>query len=214
MAGQGERRGRHSGYDRVRDDWYVEPSWAVEALINAVDFMDNWIWDPACGLGTIPEAFAARRHPIIASDIVDRGYSRFAEECDFLEPGVPLFVKPGQRVSIVTNPPYGRLLPGMPRGDTMAERFIRKALTVIDHRLAVLVPVSFLASGYRLKLFQEFPPSDVLVLSDRPSMPPGEKIAELADRAFKGGTTDFVWIVWTRPHDRETRTRWIERPSA
>jgi hypothetical protein len=34
-------------------------------------------------------------------------------------------------------------------------------------------------------------------------------IAELGDKAFRGGITDFCWIVWSRPHDRETRVRWL-----
>lgn len=99
---------------------------------------------------------------------------------------------------MVTNPPF-----------KLAEQIVRRMLNLADHRVCVLQQLSFLASRGRQALFAEFPPSDVLVLSQRPSMPPGHLIAEMGDKAFRGGTTDFCWIVWTKPHDRETRTRWL-----
>lgn len=187
------------GYDREVNDWYCEPAWAVEALAAYIDFNGQAIWDPAAGGGTIPAVFADAGNSTIASDIVDRG-APDVQIHDFLGcEQAPLFVSTSARLSIITNPPYKH-----------SEAFIRRALPLIDHRLAVLVPTAFLASRARFDLFTLFPPSDVLVFCERPSMPPGAKIAELGPKAFKGGMTDFIWLIWTRPHDRETRMRWIE----
>jgi len=186
-----------TAYDRAALDWYVEPRWCVEQLADAVDFDGHTIWDPCAGGGTIPKTFNDRRFFTYASDVVERwdgidGIHDATDEC------APLFIAPGVRLSVVTNPPF-----------KIAEQITRRMLALADHRVCVLQQLSFLASAARYRLFTEFPPSDVLILSRRPSMPPGAMIEEMGTKAFKGGTTDFCWIVWTKPHDRETRTRWL-----
>ncbi|USI71634.1 hypothetical protein [Sphingomonas morindae] len=187
-----------STYERAADDWYVEPRWCVEQLADAIDLADSLIWDPACGGGTIPDTFEARDFRAVGSDIRDQGYAGGKVIADFLSLDPALVVTPSGRFSIVTNPPF-----------RMAERFARHALALPALRVCMLQQLSFLASRARWALFREWPPSDVLILSQRPSMPPGEKIAEMGERAFRGGTTDFCWIVWTRPHDRPTNLRWL-----
>ncbi|UAK23648.1 hypothetical protein [Sphingomonas nostoxanthinifaciens] len=198
-AGNASRNFRSSDYERAANDWYVEPRWCVEQLADAVDFDDHSIWDPCAGGGNITDVFAARGRFIIPTDIIDRGAKHFAGAWDATQFGTPAAVQPGQRVAIVTNPPFKD-----------AEVIARRALALADRRVAILQQLSFLASKARHALFTEFPPSDVLILSKRPSMPPGHLIAELGEKAFRGGTTDFCWIVWTRPHDRETRVRWLQ----
>lgn len=186
-------------YEQAEHGWYVEPRWCVEQLADAVDFDGALIWDPACGGGTVTDVFADRGFKTIGTDLVDRGAAHFIGVRDFLtvETADPAALGE-QRLSIVTNPPF-----------SLAEKFVRTALRLADHRVVILQQLSFLASRQRHALFTEFPPSDVLICSRRPSMPPGHKIAEMGDKAFKNGTADFCWIVWTRPHDRETRTRWL-----
>ena len=46
-------------------------------------------------------------------------------------------------------------------------------------------------------------PIGVWVLTERPSMPPGDQIEELGDLAFERGKIDYVWILWDKrrcPH--------------
>lgn len=64
---------RASGYDRATGDWYVEPPWIVEALLDA-EKLEGVCWDPFCGAGNIPSIL--QEHGILcrASDLVDRGY--------------------------------------------------------------------------------------------------------------------------------------------
>lgn len=205
-AGNASRNHKVGDYQRAEHDWYVEPRWCVEALADAMPIVEgSYVWDPCCGGGTIPTVFAERlgQHMIIASDIVDRGYPHFDETYDVLAGGIPHHIRPGMRINAVLNPPFKQ-----------AEAIVRKLLPLIDYRLAILQQLPFLASRGRQKLFVDFPPSDILILSQRPSMPPGHLVAEMGDRAFKGGTSDFCWIVWTRPHDRETRVRWLAPRSA
>ncbi len=188
-----------TGYARAADDWYVEPQWCVEQLADAIDFeRRTLIWDPCCGRGTIPAAFRVKGYIAAGSDIVDRGCEHFLGVHDVLAESYPVSLVECSDVAAVTNPPF-----------KIAEAIARHLLSKPLRRVAILQQLSFLASRGRQALFTDYPPSDVLVLSQRPSMPPGHMIADMGDRAFRGGTTDFCWIVWTRPHDRETRTRWL-----
>lgn len=195
-GGNTARNFRSTDYERADNDFYVEPRWCVEALADAMEFPDS-IWDPCCGSGTISSAFFDRGYRILATDIVER-WKYQIETWDATQYGTPNCIAPGIRLNVVTNPPF-----------KLAETITRRILDLIDYRLAVLQQLSFLASKGRHALFTEFPPSDILILSRRPSMPPGHMIEEMGDKAFKGGTTDFCWIVWTKPHDRETRVRWL-----
>lgn len=159
---------------RETNDWYVEPAWCVELLLNAVEFTGP-VWDPCCGCGTIPKAVIAHRGSAVGvggSDLVSRGYG--LGSVDFLSDPVPL-------TNTIFNPPYA-----------LAERFILHALDVTTHKVAALVNLKFLASqGRRERLFNAHPPAAVLILSRRPSMPPGGAGIEA-----KGGTADYCWIVW------------------
>ncbi len=195
MAGNAARNFRQGAYERAAQDWYVEPRWCVEQLADAIDFTGDRIWDPCCGGGTIPDVFLDRGRAVKASDIVDRGYLG-TDEHDFLSASSGLWIDDG--TSIVTNPPF-----------KLAEQIVRHALSFAPRRVAILQQLSFLASAGRHALYSAFPPSEVLILSRRPSMPPGAMIAELGKRAFNTGTTDYCWIIWTGIHDRPTSIRWL-----
>jgi hypothetical protein len=195
-ADNAARNFRVGDYERAANDWYVEPRWCVEQLADAIDFTGDKILDPCCGMGTIPEVFLDRGRLVRASDLQDRGYIGCIPDLDFLSPSAAIDID--DSTSIVMNPPFKQ-----------AEAFVRQALRYAHRRVAIIQQLSFLASMGRNALFTEFPPSDILILSKRPSMPPGHMIAEMGDKAFRGGATDFCWIVWTAPHDRETRVRWL-----
>lgn len=197
-AGNVAQNAKASSYERAAGDWYVEPRWCVEQLADAINFAGTLIWDPANGGGTIPRVFEDRGFRSIGSDIADRGDPYVVAPVDFLTCDDNEVVHENASFSIVTNPPF-----------KLAEAFCRRALALPTYKVAILQQLSFLSSRGRQALFRDFPPSDILVLSHRPSMPPGALIADLGDKAFRGGTTDFCWIIWTKPHDRETRTRWL-----
>lgn len=196
--GNASRNFRSTDYERATHDWYVEPAWCVSQLADAIDFDGGVVWDPCCGGGNIPAALHAKGLVAAGTDIVDRGAERFAGVHDVFSASYPVELLDVGPLSVVTNPPF-----------KLAGAIARHLLTKPIRRICVLQQLSFLASAGRFDLFTDTPPSDVLILSKRPSMPPGHMIAELGDKAFRGGTTDFCWIVWTRPHDRETRMRWL-----
>src|ERR1700748_1891477 len=85
----------HSGYARVAHDYYREPGWAVDVLLDAEPFLGA-VFDPFCGGGTIPARCRARGIEAEGSDI--REIAGCAAQ-DF-------FHSTAQRDNIISNPPY------------------------------------------------------------------------------------------------------------
>lgn len=178
-------KSKAAGRERDDYDWYIEPDWCVELLIQKVSF-DGPIHDPACGSGTIPQVLKDHGWAATGSDIVDRGYGYRCT--DFLAEEI-LYD------NIVTNPPYRQ-----------AAAFVKRALQVCRGKVAMIVRLDFLAAQRRNRsLFTPYPPVLVIVLSRRPSMPPGW----LPEVEAKGGQHDYCWIVWDRQEPfAQTRVAW------
>lgn len=197
-------------------DWYVEPDWTVDVLLAQLEkhctfhpFFDpichgmgeaaHLIMDPACGHGTIPDFFGSQKYPVIACDIADRRTHRDTiwmqnlVTRDFLE-GEPRSLSQSLPVSIVCNPPYSWQNGQLVRG--LAQRFVERALQVANRKVCMLLPLKWLAGEARGDFLNAHPPRFIFVLNRRPSMPPGDMIAELGAKAFKRGRIDYCWVVW------------------
>lgn len=175
---------RHSEYYRDEEDWYVEPVWSVEILRSRVPFAGG-IHDPCCGMGTIPKVFGGT-----GSDLVDRGYGY--PQRDFLRDQT-------NYDNIVMNPPYG-----------IAQKVIEHALQITKYRVAALVQTKFLCSQRRHKLFTRNETEKVIMLSRRPSMPPGRLLEEKGESVRGGGSIDFCWVVWCIGNVSETSIDWAK----
>lgn len=185
-----------SAFEREENDHYVDPAWCTELLLKSVKFRGK-IWDPACGFGTIPEACKDAGHnDVLGTDLVYRGYGSSGQ--DFLK-----FSRKHCRPveNIVTNPPYKH-----------TEAFIEQALRFTTDKVAVLVPLKFLASNTRYFLFTELPTWRVVVLSSRPSMLPGHRI--LAGEKPGGGAIEYCWIVFKHGYDGTCGVTWAKRANA
>ncbi len=172
-----------SGYARAEADWYQEPAWVVNALLDRERFT-GLSWDPSCGGGTIPEAMLARGLPCYGSDLADRGYGRT---------GVDFFSTTKSTDNIVTNPPYG-----------VIEPYIRHALTLARSKVAILARLALLESTRRQALFRETPLARVWVSHRRVSMPPGG-----TDVPASGGTVAYAWFVWDHSHVSAPVIGWL-----
>lgn len=181
---------------RDEDDWYIEPPWCVDLLLDAYDFREP-IWDPACGVGTIVRCCRERGMKAAGSDLRPRG---FGEVHDFLsDDPVPAFV--GDRdFSIITNPPFRHSV-----------AFVEQALSrTLARKIAIIAQAKFLYSRARYEFFMTNPPVVILHMSARPSMPPGRQfLAGEIERG--GGKLDYCWIVWERGHNGLTQTGWLNR---
>jgi len=199
-------------------DWYCEEEWVTFQLFKALNgFADDkaqglTIWDPAAGYGRTAVPFHAHGFSTYLSDVVENVDWAEFEACgrkpqpgfrneDFLR-----IEKAPAPCTIVCNPPYSYI-----KG--IAEAFVRHALKLATGRVCMLLPNKWLSSQVRYDLFMvDHPPQAVLHLTQRPSMPPGDRIHLMGNRAFRGGMIDYCWIVWdvrkpTIPG--ETRSIWL-----
>lgn len=185
-----------AGADRHPWDWYVEQPWVTDRLLaHAPIDAGVAILDPCCGSGNIVRALRAHGHEAYGMDLFDRGSPYFLGVNDWLGPQRTLFEIMGPR-SIVMNPPFsyqdGRLARGL------AMRFVLRALDAATHQVAALLPLKWLASQERYALFSRQTPIGIWVLTERPSMPPGDQIEALGKRAWARGKVDYVWILWDK----------------
>lgn len=175
---------RASGYDRATDDWYQEPRWIIDALLDVEPFIGS-SWDPSCGGGNIPKAIKARGRDCFGSDIVDRGDGRYGI-LDF-------FLSAKRANNIITNPPYG-----------LIEPYIRHALARASDKVCILARLALLEGIKRQALFRETPLARVWVSSRRVSMPPGG-----TDIKATGGTIAYAFFVWEHGYVGKPTIGWL-----
>jgi hypothetical protein len=179
-------------------DWYVEEAWCSDLLIDAVPhWAGGTVLDPSCGSGLVVEAFRRRGFDAIGSDLIDRGYEHCWPGVDFSLPGA---WPPGSVDYVASNFPY--------YSGAGTRQFTLNALAVARKGVAILAPVPFLASQERYAWFKGLPASLILIMSARPSMPPGELLQ--AGRVKQhGGKEDYCWIVFEHGHQGRPQFDWI-----
>jgi hypothetical protein len=174
---------RHSGYPRDRRDWYVEPRWSVELMLDQLEcdgepFVGE-VLDPCCGAGTIPSCLLARGIAARGSDLIDRGYGDVRNLFDITEPVD----------NIMANPPY-----------RIAEACVRHMVSIARRRVLLILPLPFWVSRERNALFCELPPRLFYPCSDRPSMPTGvmtgrhDENGDIIQPDNTGGTAEYGWF--------------------
>jgi hypothetical protein len=143
---------------------------------------------PAAGIGTIVKAARAHGLKATGADIVDRG-AGFPVQ-DFLTCSIEM------HDNIVCNPPYGLL-----------REFTERALRLARNRVCILCPVARLNAARWLQLSGTL--RQILLLTPRPSMPPGEVV--LGGGKAGGGKADFCWLEFERGHKGEPYLNWLHR---
>lgn len=188
-------------FTKAAHGWYQEPAWVsrrlfqVESFDRDQDFSNCTIYDPACGVGTILHEAQASGYDTFGSDIVKRfrGRSTFEfHKCDWLKPEIGT---PGHDVAIVCNPPFDHV-----------EAFCRKAIELKVTKVAMIMLVRRLPAA---RWLQELPLRRVWLLTPRPSMPPGEWIAN--GGYIGGGKQDFCWLVFERGYGGGPQLGWLHR---
>lgn len=194
LACGGRGNPRSSGYDRAAEDWYREPPWLVDALLD-VEHFDGAVLDPACGGGTIPSCCLSRGIPAYGADIVDRGW----EVADFFDQSQPWD-------NIITNPPFNR-----------AQEFVEHALSLARRKVAIVQRLAFLEGQKRRRLFETTPLARVWVSSRRACMPPGagwgdgqrDQWGALRTQEGRGGAIAYAWFVWDKAHQGPPSLGWL-----
>jgi hypothetical protein len=182
---------RQSGYPRIDQDFYVEPRWVVDLLLDVEPFWGS-VLDPCCGSGTFPSVCLERGIPARGSDLV---YRRFEEVRDLFSITEPVD-------NIISNVPY-----------KIAERCARHVLKLARHKVALILPMTFWESRERHPFFEEFPPARYRPCSDRPSMPPGsiegehDRWGAVVQPESRGGTMPYGWFIFERGFTGDTTVR-------
>lgn len=135
------------------------------------------VWDPCAGGGHLAAVLRERFHRVRANDLYYTGD-------DFLDD------RPKHTDGwIITNPPYRD-----------GEAFARRALGSAGGGVAMLFNTAFLEGvGRSTGLFQEHPPTYVLMCNRRMRLPTGVS-----------STFSHTWIVWDKEDtDGDTRFRWL-----
>lgn len=202
-------------------DWCVEEGWEWEQIAAEIGLEVEieagcTIWDPACGYGHCLSRLQGIgfKGELAASDLVNN-----LAWTDFAHPGRVSFTqanfiadfKPERAkkpTSIWMNPPFSY------DKKPWLELFCRQALAIATHRVVAIAPLKWLDPGKKRSAFfrRDFPPQQVLHFSSRPSMPPGDMIEALGEKAYSGGQISYCAVVWdvrypTAP--RETRSVWL-----
>jgi hypothetical protein len=174
-------------------DFFPTPPWATRALCEHVlaplvsprfSLPLLSVWEPACGDGAMARPLGEYFGRVTASDVHTYG---FGEIRDFLMPQV----EEQAAHWIITNPPF-----------RLGEQFVRRALTLANQGVAMLVRTAFLESQDRFRLYSEHPPAIVAQFVERVPMVKG-RLQRDASTA-----TAYCWIVW-RKGETDTRFKWI-----
>lgn len=183
---------------RAADDWYMDQPDATAALL-AVERFSGSSWDPFCGFGTVPSVFHAHGMECLGTDLVDRGFrAPDFRTIDFLGDVPPSIERPA---NIVGNPPF--------EASTLRP-IIGRALSIATHKVAFLLPLTFLEGQARAAWLATTPLARVHVFSWRISMPPGELLVAGKVKPT-GGKKCFCWMVWEHGWIGPPQVRWLQK---
>ncbi len=167
---------------RPRDDFYVTPPEATEALLRVEQFVGE-IWECACGDGSICRVLEKHGYKIKATDLIDRGYGEAPH--DFLTSSYT-------SDNIITNPPY-----------VLGQEFVELGLKRITKKSAFLMKLAFLEGEKRRKMFQLTPLKKVWVFSKRLTM------TRNRSEIKNSGMIAFGWYVFEHGYKGEPKIGWI-----
>ncbi|NAW60108.1 MULTISPECIES: DNA methyltransferase [unclassified Vibrio] len=152
--------------DRIERDFYPTPPWCVKALMGCIELKSSDVLlEPCRGNGRITNELPAG-HQVKWAEIAD--------SVDYLTPGSDLTAD-----VIITNPPF-----------SLALEFIETALSrdlAPDGTMCFLLRLSMLGSKSRADFWREFPWTNLLLLTPRPSFVHG-----------RSDNSEYAWICWDR----------------
>jgi hypothetical protein len=171
-----------------RDDLYETPEVAVRALLE-VEQLPHFVWECACGPGSIVKVLRGAGYRVVATDLVDYGCPESLSGIDFLmETKAPAGVE-----AIVTNPPF-----------KLAAQFVERGLDLCP-RVIMLLRLAFLESARRTEILDGGHFARLYPFIDR--LPDMHRAGWDGPRVTS--QTPFAWFVWSRHHCGPTTMRRI-----
>lgn len=182
----------HTDKERELNDYYATDPMAIDKLLK-VEKPSHYIWECACGEGSLSDRLKQNGYEVISSDIVDRGY----KDClikDFFQ-----VTSLSDMWDILTNPPY-----------KYAKEFVLKSLDLIAYgrKVYMFLKLTFLEGKARYKeLFSKYPPKKVYVFSERILCAKNAEFQKMKDGG--GSAVAYAWYVWEKGYQGKTEIEWI-----
>ena len=191
----------HTDHERQNEDFYATDPKALELFYPKFP-LHRKVWECACGSGELSKWLESRRHGVLSSDLVDRGYGTYG--IDFLkvekDDKVLKQWANGETFDILTNPPY-----------KYASDFILHALDLIpdDGRVIMFLKTAFLEGKQRKKVIYDInPPRYVYQYSGRILCAKNGDFDYM--RSHGGSAVSYAMYVWYKHNnDNTTEVRWI-----
>ena len=184
MLDKSANAGQHTHVERGVD-CYETPPEAVHALLK-VEKLPEWIWEPACGPGSIVRTLRAARYCVIDSDLHDYGQSY---QIDFLQQTDVPWHGMYKTSCLLTNPPY-----------QLAQKFVEHAAALQVPLVIMLLRLAFLEGTRRSHILEHAGLARVHVFRNRLPM--------MHRRGWDGpkasSAIPFAWFVWERGYQGPT----------
>lgn len=183
------------------DDFYASPYAALPPLLMAEGKrLPKVIWESAAGNGALAIPLRNRGYKVFATDLRDWGCPDCEPEIDFTsalaeEYGASI-ARQHPQFGVVTNPPFGIIVP-----------FIERAVAMAPYT-AVLCRLAFLESEGRMRWFQQVGLRRVHLIADR--LPTMHRHGYNGPKLSNAGMC-FAWFVFERGRNplRTVPIRWV-----
>lgn len=173
---------------RQNEEFYATHPSVVKDLLREMQF-NRFILEPAAGMGHLFKEITAAGYKCLATDLIDRKEPTVQGGVDFLEADFEV-----GKYDIITNPPYDLFIP-----------FIKKVLEIAKDKVAFLLPMRYLSSKSRYKIYQEYPPRYVYVyIEDILLARNGE-----FEKYHLGSRETYAWYIWEKEFKGAPTIKWI-----
>lgn len=186
-AKRGRRNVRREvgGFEREKDDFYPTPAALTRPMLRLERF-DGGVWECACGNGAMVDVLTEFGHPIVATDLVERGPYKPGGRDFLMEPRL---LAP----NIVTNPPF-----------KLWREFAQHAVALGAQKIVLLGRLLNLEGIANSTMMRGTGLTRVLISAGRVNMaPPG------AMKKGHGTVIAYAWFVWERGHVGPPSVHWF-----
>lgn len=184
-----------SDADRRVNDFYPTPPLAVWCL-NKYGNVPKHVLEPCAGRGNISIELKRNDKIVYSRDLYE--YENSLVE---IETGLNVLAqaKHEHANALITNPPYHKNLP---------LKIAQHGIDNYDYT-AILVRLTFLEGKSRKKLFTKYPPSQILIFSDRMKFSEYSEGEPIEKEDQIGGMICYCWVIWDKKTSSDTAIKWI-----
>jgi predicted RNA methylase len=188
------------GTSRVKHDLFFTPAHATRTLLDHAREIGLFrrgveCWECAAGAGHIARVLAEAGLPVLATDVAPAEPALYpVSMMDFLTSSGPS----GQRLNIITNPPYGA-------ESRLILAFLRHALDLMESRLgaiALLLPFEFDSRIKRAALVGDHP-----WFVGKVTLATRIKWANVKHKPRKGPMGHHAWYLWSNERAVQMKAR-------